>query len=205
LAERGSRVAGVVLAAGLSRRFGGPKLLAAFGGRPILSHVLDAVSAARGLGLLAGAHVVAAAGDAAVAQLARDAGATVVANPEPAQGLSGSLRLGLSALPADIQAALILLGDQPLVRLEVIGALVDVWRDGIATVVRPRYAQAPDAPGHPVLLDRGMWHLADHLEGDSGFAVLFPRGAAGVIVLEVPGLNPDVNTPAELLSLEDSP
>lgn len=192
-----------MLAAGLGRRFGGGKLLAAFRGRGLVSHVFEAAAAARARGLLASLHAVVAAGDAPIEQLAASAGAVVVPNSEPGRGLSSSLKLGLAALPPDLDAVLLLLGDQPLVRLEVMEALVHAWRQGGSSVVRPRYASTPDAPGHPVLLARRVWPLAARLEGDWGFGRQFAPGAPDVMVLDVPGGNPDVNTPADLLTLKD--
>jgi len=192
-----------VLAAGLGRRFGGAKLLATFRGRGLVSHVLEAATAARARGLLASVHAVVAEGDAPIERLAAGAGAAIVANPEPGRGLSSSLKLGLAGLPPDLDGVLVLLGDQPLVRLEVMEALVSAWRRGGFSVVRPRYASTPDVPGHPVLLARRVWPLADRLEGDSGFGKRFALDVPDVMVLDVPGDNPDVNTPADLLTLKD--
>ncbi len=197
-------VGGIVLAAGSSRRFGGAKLLATFRGKPLVTHTLGVASDARALGLLSIIHVVTAAGNADLAELARESGAEIVENPDPSRGLSSSLRLGLTTMPRDAGAALILLGDQPLVRLDVIEAIVRTWRDRGADTVRPRYAESPEVPGHPVLLDRSTWPLADRLEGDSGLAGLLESRTLPVTVVDVPGWNPDVDTPADLLSLEDS-
>lgn len=203
MAEQPARIGGLVLAAGLGRRFGGAKLLATFRGRALVSHVLEAAAAARDRGFLASVHAVVAEGDRAIESLAASAGAAVVTNPEPGRGLSNSLKLGLAALPPDLDAVLVLLGDQPLVRPEVMEALVSTWRQGGLGVVRPRYASAPDAPGHPVLIARRVWPLAAGLEGDAGFGSLFAPDAPDVMVLDVPGDNPDVNTPADLLALKD--
>ncbi|MGH7499578.1 MAG: nucleotidyltransferase family protein [Gemmatimonadales bacterium] len=205
MAGRRGRVGGLVLAAGLSHRFGGAKLLASFRGRALIGHVLDVAAAARQRGVLAETCVVAAAGDDAVATLARASGTTVALNPDPARGLSSSLRVGLAAMPQDVDAALLLLGDQPLVRLEVIEALVRAWRTCTSEVVRPRYAGSSRSPGHPVLISRAAWLLAERLEGDSGFGSLFASGVATVTVIDVAGDNPDVDTPADLLSLKDPP
>ena len=203
MAERPAGIGGLVLAAGLGRRFGGAKLLATFRGRALVSHVLEAAAAARSRGLFAGVYAVVAEGDTPIEKLAASAGAAIVPNPEPGRGLSSSLRLGLAALPPDLDAVLVLLGDQPLIRLEVMEALVNAWRPGGPSVVRPRYASTPDAPGHPVLVARRVWPLAARLEGDSGFGKRFTPGAPDVMVLDVPGDNPDVNTPADLLMLKD--
>jgi CTP:molybdopterin cytidylyltransferase MocA len=197
-------VAAVVLAAGRARRFGGAKLLAPLHGRPVVAHVLDVVRRARAAGVVADARVVVAADDDAVAALAREAGTTTVVNDAPERGLSSSLRCGLAALGPDTGAAAVLLGDQPLVRLDVLAALVAAWRDGRGVVVRPRYADAYSEPGHPVLLDRSVWPLADRLEGDAGLGLILPPGSPEVALIDVAGRNPDVDTPADLHTLEGS-
>ncbi len=197
------RIGAVVLAAGMARRFGRAKLLAGFAGRSIVAHVLDAVSEARQRGLLADVVVVVAESDGEIQELARRRDAAVVINSEPGRGLSRSLALGLSALREDLDAALIVLGDQPLVRPEVIEALLRAWREGSPAAVRPRYAESPDTPGHPVLLSRRVWPLAEQLEGDSGLGRQFAAGSPGVTVIDVSGDNPDIDTPADLLMLKD--
>jgi CTP:molybdopterin cytidylyltransferase MocA len=97
-----------------------------------------------------------------------------------------------------------LLGDQPGVTAETIGALVDAWREGAGPVVRPRYAASPDVPGHPLLLDRAAWPLAASLEGDAGFAPLLASGRLAVTYVDRPGANPDIDTPADLAAFEES-
>jgi molybdenum cofactor cytidylyltransferase len=197
-------VGAVVLAAGAGRRFGGQKLLAPLHGRPVVVHVLEAVRQARAVHLVDDAIAVIAPGDWAVADLAGRAGLRTVENASPALGLSGSLRCGLRSLGAEVGAAALLLADQPLVRVEVLAVLIAAWRAGLGTLVRPRYADAPDEPGHPVLVDRSLWHLADALSGEAGLGALFPPGSAGVAVIEVAGRNPDVDTPDDLTTLEGS-
>ena len=61
-----------------------------------------------------------------------------------------------------------------------------------------------DFGGHPVLLDRSVWPLADRLRGDAGFGALRPPGSAGVALIDVAGRNPDVDTPADLDTLQGS-
>jgi molybdenum cofactor cytidylyltransferase len=194
-------LAAVILAAGRSRRFGGDKLLAEWQGRPLLWYVLDVTAAARASGSLADARVVVAADNAAVAALARSAGLPCVVNPDADQGLSTSLRCGLGALPSDAGAALVLLADQPMIRLDVIARLAAAWRSGAGPILRPRYAGSPGTPGHPVLLERTVWPLADRLEGDAGLGALIASGGAGVTMVDVDGVNPDVDTPADLKTL----
>jgi CTP:molybdopterin cytidylyltransferase MocA len=193
-------VAGLILAAGLGRRFGGAKLVARLRGRPLVSYALDVAGRGRAAGLLSDLRIVVGPGDEVVTRLARDAGAEPLVNPAPANGLSSSLRLGLGALHAG--AALVLLADQPLVRLDVVAVLVAAWHERLGLLIRPRYARSPDEPGHPVLLDRSLWPLADRLEGDAGIGRLLDPGAPGAAFIDVPGSNPDVDTPADLHLLE---
>jgi len=195
----------LVLAAGAGIRFGGAKLLATFRGRPLVAHVAASLAEARLGGILSGGVAVIPAGDTALAWHLDTAGLVLVENRDAARGLSASLRAGLAALAAldspPAGAALIVLADQPLLRPEVIGRLVGEWRRTGRTV-RPSYADHPDEPGHPVLLDRSDWHLADTLQQDRGLGPLLATGPARTVVLPVPGHNPDVDTPADLTRLE---
>jgi molybdenum cofactor cytidylyltransferase len=194
-------VAGLILAAGSARRFGGAKLLAPLRGRPLAAYALDVAGRARAAGLLSDLRVVVAPDDEVLATLARGAGAGTVVNQTPDRGLSSSLRCGLGAL-GDAGAALVLLADQPLVRLDVLAVLVAAWHERLGVLIRPRYADSPTEPGHPVLLDRSVWPLADGLEGDVGPGRLLTAGAPGVALIDVAGGNPDVDTPTDLHLLE---
>src|SRR5829696_7424500 len=126
---------------------------------------------------------------------------TVVVNHEPQAGLSQSLRAGLDALSATpALAAMIFLADQPTVRLEVIRRIADAWRGDMHAVIRPRYGDRPDVPGHPVLLSRALWRSVSQFEGDAGFTALLNPAAARMI--DIPGDNPDIDTLEDLLLLE---
>lgn len=198
----------LVLAAGQGRRFGGGKLLALYRGRPLLSYVLDVVATACERRFLDGGHVVVATEDARAQTLCERVGLEPILNDAPYLGLSYSLRLGLGALEKrmdeNVGAALVFLGDQPLVRLEVIESLIAAWRERSQAIVRPRYAADPAIPGHPTLLARSIWPLARELQGDSGFATLLASPVVRASVIDVPGNNPDVDTRADLHTLEES-
>jgi molybdenum cofactor cytidylyltransferase len=185
--------AAVVLAAGAGSRFGGGKLLATMDGRPILEHV---VVAARAAGLEPIVVVVPPTGE--LDEL--DVGPVRrVVNPNPGEGLSSSVRLGLRALELDdeVLAAVILPGDQPLVRPEVIEALLTAAGESPATpFVVPHYA-ADGAP-NPILARRSIWRLADELAGDRGFGPILATHTELVRFVAVPGSNPDIDTRADL-------
>jgi molybdenum cofactor cytidylyltransferase len=195
-------VSPLVLAAGLCRRFGGGKLSALYRGRPLLAHVLGAVAEARALHLVEGGVVVHRPDDQTAIALAAASGFQAIVNPRPASGLSRSLQLGLSALqPSRAEWALVVLGDQPRLRSEVIGALVAAARPSV-DLIRPAYADAPDAPGHPVLVHRRLWDRARSLTGDQGFRVLATWSGVRAGEVPVPGMNPDIDTPEDLAALE---
>jgi molybdenum cofactor cytidylyltransferase len=135
--------------------------------------------------------------------MAADAGMELRANPRTDLGLTESLRTGLAALdPATTEWALIVLGDQPLLRRDVVAALVAA-ADDAHDLLRPVYADAPEAPGHPVLVHRRLWPRAEFLRGDQGFgSVVAPER---IRLVPVPGSNPDVDTRADLLRLSALP
>ena len=191
-------VSALILAAGLSARFGGQKLLAPYKGLPLAVHGARTVRAAVNAGLLADVLAVVPT-TRLLWRLYAAEKVPHVQNPKATRGISTSIQLGLTTLAAGTSgAALVILADQPLLRLEVIEALVTSWRQtGIS--VRPRYQAAPDEPGHPVLLDRSLWHLADGLTGDTGLGGIL-RGQQ-INVLDVSGSNPDVDTPQDLALL----
>lgn len=203
------RVVAVVLAAGSGSRFGGRKLLASLEGRPLLQHVLDRL-AASGLD-----DVVVVLGDDAPAVEAAIAWRTErrIRNPEPARGLASSLQIGIAAVPEAIDAALIVLGDQPRVPPRAIRALLDAAADTTASggtepgdgtwrpIIVPGYPD--DGARNPVLLRRPAFALAAEASGDRGLGPLIE--AHPELVREVPirvaGGNPDVDTRADHVRL----
>ena len=192
----------LVLAAGRGSRFGGSKLQARFRGQPLLAYPLALVAAARERGLIGGGHIVIPADDEASCGLVRDMKLETVLNSAPERGLSYTLQLGLAALEeADgPDAALIVLGDQPLVRLEVVEAIISAWDASGEAIIRPRYRASPDVPGHPVLVARSVWPLIRKLQGDVGFSSVGPL--LRITLVDVTGDNPDVDTLSDLQALE---
>lgn len=98
-----------------------------------------------------------------------------------------------------LDAVLVLLGDGPMVRVETMRRSIEAWREGAGPVIRPRYTDGPDTPGDPVLLDRLVWPLCRRITGDRGLAGALPA----VRLIDLPGVNPDIDTPADLSLLED--
>ena len=201
-----ARVGAVVLAAGLCRRFGSAKLLAQWQGRPIISYVLETIAQARDEGLLTVGVVVHRPDDTDTPRMAREHGLEPHINTRPAHGMASSLRLGLNALSSErwqpLEGALVVMGDQPLLRHDVIEQLIRAFSPS-TDLVRPEYASAPEQPGHPVLVHRRLWDKARSLAGDQGFRVLATWNNVRAGTIRVEGSNPDVDTPEDLAGLDD--
>lgn len=193
----GTHIAAIVLAAGAGSRFGGGKLVAPLEGRPILQHVLERLEAS-GLDDV----VVVVGNDAAELETAVDWGvARRVVNPTPDTGLSSSLKVGIGALSADTDAALIALGDQPLLPARAVRALIDAESLPGAPIVVPVYG---DGIGrNPVLLRRDAFGLVDETHGDRGLGPLIDGHPELVqeIPIRVEGGNPDIDTRDDLVAL----
>lgn len=190
--------AGLVLAAGAASRFGSTKSLAVLDGRPMLEHVLEV---ARDAGLAPVIVVLGAAAteiDAAIGWRSEHR----ILNPEPERGLASSLRLGLAAVEAQApgaDATVILLGDQPRTDPRVVGRLLATGASPLHPIVAPRYVGGGGP--NPLLLHRSAYGLARLAAGDHGLGPVLAAHPELVLYVEVPGTNPDVDTPADLASV----
>ncbi|MCS7051685.1 MAG: nucleotidyltransferase family protein, partial [Thermomicrobium sp.] len=155
------RVAGIVLAAGFSRRLGQPKQLVPICGKPALQHVLDAARKSRlsPLVLVVGSHL------APRLHELDTAGFALVINERAAEGQSTSLQAGLAATAEQVDAALFLLGDQPFVEATVIDRLIECFERTKGRIVRPRYV---DGPGNPILIAKPLFAELYQVTGDVG-------------------------------------
>ncbi|MDH6116107.1 CTP:molybdopterin cytidylyltransferase MocA [Kitasatospora sp. GAS204A] len=189
-----SPVPALVLAAGGGRRLGGrPKALLPFQGRPLVEHAVEVV---REGGCDPVLVVLGAARDQVLAT-AELAGCTVLANPDWAEGMGGSLRTGLAALPAGCSGVLVSLVDTPGVTPAAVARLLAAHRAG-ATLAAAGYQ---GRRGHPVLI--GAEHLAEAAEtarGDAGARALLTNHQAELRLVECGDIAvpDDLDTPADL-------
>jgi CTP:molybdopterin cytidylyltransferase MocA len=164
-------IAGVVLAAGAASRFGAPKqrlLLPAVLARVRASEAVDDVV------VVLGAH-----------ELETDA--RTVRCDDWQRGPGASLRCGLAALPADAEAAVVVLADGPELSPAAIDRVVATWRQGGDAVVAATYG---GARGHPALLAREAWDAVP----DEGARCL----AARLVPCDDLGAPGDVDRPDDL-------
>jgi molybdenum cofactor cytidylyltransferase len=186
-------VAGVVLAAGRGKRFGGEraKPCVVVDGRPMVSWVQDAVVGA-GLG-----PIVMVVGHAASQVRALAApGVEVVENPDPDEGIASSLHVALDWLAARgiVHGAVIGLADQPWVSASAWARVAAAYEQGASLAV----ATYDGVRANPVLLAREIWAEALALRGDEGARQLMRRLPVVEIDCTDAGDPRDVDTPADL-------
>ena len=199
--RRPPRVAALVLAAGQSRRMGSlNKLLAVVGGTPMLARV---VSEALASGACA-VHVVTGHERTGVEAMLAGRDVNLVHNPGFEGGISTSIAAGLSSLPADVEGALICLGDMPAVSAEVFDRIIAAFDpEGGAEVCVPTYR---GKRGNPVLWSRRFFDEIRRIRGDAGARHLI--GEHSESVREVPiddaSILLDVDSPEALARVSAS-
>lgn len=163
-------VGAVVLAAGISSRMGQPKVLLPWTEKQtILEHIVDQLLNARI------EHIVVVSGHMAkeVKALMEPMGVKVVYNRSYKTGeMLSSLKVGLHALPENVSASLVVLGDQPRIQPKVVYQILTAYSEGIGEIIAPRFESQR---GHPILIDRRFWPDIWNL----------PRGSAPRVAIEM--------------------
>ena len=187
--------AAVVLAAGRSSRMGGPnKLLAEIGGRPLVRIVAEEALASRARPVV----VVTGHQHERVETALAGVPMTCVHNPHFADGLGTSLKTAIAALPADVDGAVVCLGDMPQVDAALIDRLIGVIDpDKGALVAVPTI---DGKRGNPVVWSRRFFPDLMAVEGDAGARHLIGRYAEAVVEVPVSGKAAliDIDTPEAL-------
>lgn len=198
-------VAGILLAAGASRRLGGPnKLLVEVDGRPLVRRTAEILSAA-GIGPL---FVVTgpAAGDVAAALAGLDV--RLVHNEEAAAGMGLSLARGAAAVLADPGAAVgvaISVADLPWLGIGgVRPTLAAFHENGARLAVLP---EQDGVPGHPVVVPLDLMRQLTTLTGDRGARALLARDPERrcIVKIDDPGIHRDLDTREALAALGKYP
>jgi len=157
-------VACVILAAGLSKRFGGPKQLAKLeeNGTSLVQNALDTANAS------SSDYVILVLGQAASEVAAETAlgRASLVYNLDFAMGLSSSVKCGLSNVPADSDAVLFMVADQPYLTSGILDDVMRIYRSNRSKIVA--LSSPSGEPRNPVLFDRRMFTELGQLSGDKG-------------------------------------
>jgi molybdenum cofactor cytidylyltransferase len=160
-------IAALILAAGQSKRMGQEnKLLLPYGDETVLTHVLDQVKQA---GLMS-KFVVTGHQAQEVAQELSHHDVTFFHNDLFDEGIATSVKLGISSLPEDVDAALIILGDMPDISVNILSQIMAAYDPAQGrSIIIPKHN---GKRGNPILWDCEFFSEFDRLEGDMGAKIL---------------------------------
>lgn len=180
----------VIMASGLGKRFGSNKLMADFGGEPMLCKTLAATEGLFDVRVVVTRHEE-------VAQLCRQKNVSVVLHDFPHR--SDTIRLGLEAI-GDVESCLFCPGDQPLLRHKTIAALLDHWCSNRDCICRP---VSNGIQGSPVLFPEWTFPELKNLADGNGGTALLKRCPEKISLMEVadPYELMDADTPEALAQL----
>ena len=187
------RLEGIILAAGESHRMGYPKPLLEIDGKAFIEKIaatmLDVVPR---LVIVLGAHA-----DKIRPAIPRDSRIEIVENPNYSRGQLSSLKVGLGAIQSDTAGAIVHLADHPMVDVKSFKAIVDSYDRTRKPIV---IARSGGRRGHPVLFDRTVFAELLSAPEDEGARYVVNADASRVeyVDLEDPGINLDLDTPADL-------
>jgi molybdenum cofactor cytidylyltransferase len=184
-------IAGIILAAGESSRFGKPKQLLDWKGEPFVRAVAKTALEAG----LAPVIVVTGASAEPVEFAVKDLNVTIIKNEEWKSGQGSSIRAGVKSLHlsySKIGGMIFLLTDQPQVTTSIIRALVEKHAEGLYPIVAPMVI---DQRANPVLFDRNTFSDLMTLEGDVGGRAIFHKHRVEYLPWHDDRLLLDVDTP----------
>ncbi len=200
--RRDPDIVGLLLAGGQGSRFeaagGGDKLLAPWHGEPIAAHAARLLVAACDQVL-----AVLPPGKPARAKVLAREGCKLVEQESVREGMGRSIAIGLASILScwEPRALVVMLADMPAVQATTLRALLDTWLarpDAPCVLARHRGQR-----GHPVVFGRSAFEGLLLLKGDRGAARLVDTLDPIVIDVEDPGILRDIDTPADLLQLEE--
>lgn len=171
-------ISGIILAAGAAERMGRQKLLLDLKGKPILQWVLEAALSSE---LDEVVCVVREANEIQKGISLKDDKLRWVTNEKASEGQNTSVIAGLKAINPQSEAALFLVGDQPLVKRDLIDGLIDLFRKTTALIVAPTFQ---GQTRNPVLFRKDLFPEFLKLTGDRGGRGLIEKYKDKTVFLE---------------------
>lgn len=190
-------IAGVVLAAGGSDRFGQPKQLMDWGGQPFVRVVAQTAIDA----LLQPVIVVTGRDHSQVEQALAGLDVIVVQNPDWLQGQSQSVKAGLAVVPENVGGAMFLMVDQPQIPVDLVQSLREMHAKTLAPVVA---TMVEGRRGNPVLFDRQTFGELSQVSGDAGGRQIFSKYHVTYLPWVDARIGLDVDTPEDYDHLLES-
>jgi molybdenum cofactor cytidylyltransferase len=189
-------IAGIILAAGASRRMGTPKALLVLKGETFLDRLIGLFSEVASPVVVVVGHQ---AGEIR-AGIRRGGAARFVVNPDPERGMLSSLQCGLAALPQEAEAAMFMPVDQPDIERSTLEKLIGQFDAGRAPATIPAYH---NEHGHPVLITRPLIDelLALPTTGQASDVIHRYRSQTEYVAVDDSGVSTDVDDHAAYAEL----
>jgi len=188
-----SVIAGVVLAAGLSRRMGQPKMILPWGGQTVIGKVVGTLQKA-GIQSI----IVVTGGTTSLVETAlANFDVQTAFNPDYSNGdMLFSIQTGLAALTDEVQAALVVLGDQPQIEEKTVKGMLDLFRREKSPLIVPSYQLRR---GHPWLIEISLWPEIKNLTPPATMRDFFQQHNSMIRYLEVntASVLSDLDTPED--------
>ena len=187
-------ISAIVLAAGEAKRMGQNKVLLPWQGKTLLEHVLDQLLHSQV------DEIILVLGHEAerIREKISVQGIKIVVNPAYEEGMSASLRFGLSIMDKAAEAFLVALGDLPGIREEMINQLIEAFHKALPrkNIVLPTYRSKP---GHPVLFGIRYREEMGRLKGDVGGRQILADHPEDILSLEMDTdeVLQDIDTPED--------
>ena len=182
----------IILAAGASSRLGSPKQLLVYSGTTLLQHSIEVAQASDAASVI----VVLGANADLINDKLKNTSAKVVVNANWKEGMASTIHCGLQTLVKlnpQIEAAILMVADQPFVTIELLNNLIDSNIKNGNRIVASKYG---GTFGTPVLFSKSFFPELLELTGDTGAKSLvrkylnetafvpFPKGDIDIVTLE---------------------
>lgn len=187
-----SEIWAVILGAGESKRMKTQKLLLPFDGKTMIERVIENVMQSDVDHTL----VVIGSNREEILGVIGNLPVSLCYNDNYKQGMLSSVKCGVKALPENFEAALVFLGDQPMIPKAAVNMVIDTYRNSNKGIVIPTFRKKR---GHPLLIDRRYLEEIERLEekeGLRGLAIKFPYDVLEVET-NMPGILRDIDTREE--------
>lgn len=174
--------AGIILAAGMSTRFGSLKQLLKIGDSTLLSMVVNTAIKSNLDRVVLVLGYKADAIKASMGEKLLNSGITTVVNPRYQEGMSTSLQCGLKEIQDEFPSIMVLMGDQPLLRYEIINLILRAFRSSGKEICAPVHN---GRRGLPVCFTKRFYDDIFAIKGDMGAREIIRNNPEEIISIKI--------------------